>query len=97
MGHDKDDLKVQFLLSWEGLLFCAGLSISLASYLLPPVLTFGHLGDSVPQPCQPISALSPGVRGLWITRSSHFWVLFLLCMALVNQVFPDRCCPDSWV
>lgn len=26
MSHDKDDLKVQFLLNWEGLLFRAGLS-----------------------------------------------------------------------
>lgn len=26
MRHDKDDLKVQFLLNWEGLLFRAGLS-----------------------------------------------------------------------
>lgn len=69
---------------------------SLASQL-PPGLTFGHLGDSVPQSCQPISALSPGVSGLWITCSSHFWVLFLFCMALVNQVFPAHCCPDSWV
>lgn len=43
------------------------------------------------------SALSPGVDGVRVTCSPHFRVLFLFCVALVNQVFLACCYPDSWV
>lgn len=48
------------------------------------------------QSCQPVSALSPGVAGVWCTCSSQFLVLSLFCIALVTQVLPACCHPDSW-
>lgn len=62
---------------------------NLTSYL-PPGLIFGHLGDSVPQFYQPVSALSPGVVGLWVTSSltsgCSFCSVWLLWIK-VNKVF----------